>query len=88
MRIRASWRSGSPLLAGQAPPQQNYLHIPAESSQTHIAIAFRGAAYNHPDYFQLRGAVGVLSDGMSSRLFLEIRNRLTEAYQEIMRMQV
>jgi predicted Zn-dependent peptidase len=30
-------------------------------------------AYNHPDYFKARGAVGVLSDGMSSRLFTEVR---------------
>ena len=31
--------------------------------------------YSHPDYFQIRGAVGVLSDGMSSRLFTEVREK-------------
>ena len=49
------------------------LHISHPSSQTHIGIAFDAIPYSHPDYFQLRGAIGVLSDGMSSRLFTEVR---------------
>lgn len=48
-------------------------HLPHDSSQTHIAVAFPCVPYSHPDYFQARGAVGVLSDGMSSRLFTEVR---------------
>jgi predicted Zn-dependent peptidase len=36
--------------------------------------------YSHDDYFQARGAVGVLSDGMSSRLFTEIRENRGLAY--------
>jgi predicted Zn-dependent peptidase len=48
-------------------------HIPHESAQTHIGVAFPSVAYADPDYFQARGAVGVLSDGMSSRLFTEVR---------------
>jgi predicted Zn-dependent peptidase len=47
--------------------------LPHESSQTHIGIAYPAVPYAHPDYFQARGAVGVLSDGMSSRLFTEVR---------------
>ena len=31
--------------------------------------------YRHPDYFQAWGAVGVLSGGMSARLFTEVRER-------------
>ena len=49
------------------------LHIVHPSSQTHIGIAFDAIPYSHPDYFQLRGAIGALSDGMSSRLFTEVR---------------
>ena len=48
-------------------------HIPHESHQTHIGIAFPTVPYRHPDYYRARGAVGVLSDGLSSRLFHEVR---------------
>ncbi len=52
---------------------RSYFHIPHESSQTQIAIAYPSVHYGDPDYYQARGAVGVLSDGMSSRLFTEVR---------------
>ncbi len=50
-------------------------HIGHESSQTHIGVAYPSVPYSHPNYFQARGAVGVLSDGMSSRLFTEVREK-------------
>lgn len=56
-------------------PTTKYLHIEHESSQTHIGLAYASVPYSHPDYFQARGAVGVLSDGMSSRLFTEVREK-------------
>lgn len=68
-----------------APPKekkglQKYAHIQADSSQTHIGIAFQGQSYSSSDYFPLRGAVGVLGDGMSSRLFTEVREKRGLAY--------
>jgi predicted Zn-dependent peptidase len=57
------------------PPQRRYEHLRVDSAQTHIGIAFDAVPYSHPDYFQIRGAVGVLSDGMSSRLFTEVREK-------------
>ena len=53
----------------------SYFHIAHESSQTHIAIAYPSVPYSDPQYYQARGAVGVLSDGMSSRLFDEVREK-------------
>ncbi len=50
-------------------------HIPFPSKQTHIGIAWPGVAYDDDDWFLARGAVGVLSDGMSSRLFREVREK-------------
>ncbi len=50
-------------------------HIAHDSEQTHIAIAFPGVAYSHEDYYLNRGAIGVLSGGMSSRLFTEVREK-------------
>ncbi len=51
------------------------LHIPFESQQSHIGLACPSIPYNHPDYYLARTAVGILSDGMSSRLFAELRER-------------
>jgi predicted Zn-dependent peptidase len=50
-------------------------HLQHDSQQTHIALAYDAVAYNHPDYYQGRGLVGILSDGMSSRLFAEVREK-------------
>ena len=51
------------------------LHIPFESHQSHIGVACPSLTYRDPDYFLARAAAGVLSDGMSSRLFAELRER-------------
>jgi len=59
----------------ETPASGNHRHLAHESSQTHIGVAFSSVPYSHPDYFQARGAVGVLSDGMSSRLFTEVREK-------------
>jgi predicted Zn-dependent peptidase len=50
-------------------------HLQHESNQTQIGIGYDSLPYNHPDYFQAWGAVGVLSGGMSSRLFTEVREK-------------
>jgi predicted Zn-dependent peptidase len=74
-RLFGDWQAIAhpPPEATQQPRQ--YKHLEVESSQTHIGIALDAVPYSHPDYFQIRGAVGVLSDGMSSRLFTEIREK-------------
>lgn len=50
-------------------------HLSHESNQTQIGIAFHSVPYRHPDYFRASGAVGVLSGGMSARLFTEVREK-------------
>jgi predicted Zn-dependent peptidase len=50
-------------------------HLPYQSNQTQIGIAYPAVPYRDPDYFQAWGAVGVLSGGMSARLFTEVRER-------------
>ncbi len=57
----------------ETPAEHVSTHIQHESSQMHIGVAFPSVPYRHPDYYQARAAIGVLSDGMSSRLFTEIR---------------
>ena len=52
-----------------------YEHISQESSQTHIAFSFDAAPFRDKDFYLLRAGVGVLSDGMSSRLFDRVREQ-------------
>jgi predicted Zn-dependent peptidase len=59
----------------ETPAGRGYEHVSSESSQTHICIAFDSVPYHHKDYIQSRGAVGVMSDGVSSRLFTEVREK-------------
>ena len=55
-------------------------HIEHDSLQTQIGVGFEGVPYAHSDYYQARCAVGVLSDGMSARLFTEVREKRGLAY--------
>ena len=74
-RLFGDWKVAAAASIEETPPERRYLHIATESNQTHIGIALEGLSYSHPDYFQIRGAVGCLSDGMSSRLFTEVREK-------------
>ncbi len=50
-------------------------HISHESTQTHIGIAYPAVPYGADNYYQSWAAVNVLSGGMSSRLFTEVREK-------------
>lgn len=69
------WAARDGAVIAQAPPRRAYAHVPFESNQTQIGIAYASVPYRHPDYFRAFGAVGVLSGGMSARLFTEVRER-------------
>ena len=56
-------------------PQSGIHHIDFDSNQTHIALAWPCPSYEDPEYYLARCAIGVLSDGMSSRLFREVREK-------------
>jgi predicted Zn-dependent peptidase len=72
-RLFADWpaRAGGEL--AEVPGDRRPRHLPHDSAQTHIGVTYPSVPYAHADYFQARAAVGVLSDGMSSRLFTEVR---------------
>lgn len=50
-------------------------HIPHESTQTQIGIAYDSVPYSDPGYYAAWAAVSVLSGGMSARLFTEVREK-------------
>jgi predicted Zn-dependent peptidase len=67
---------------GEAPPQptpgargEKRAHLAKELAQTQIALAYASVPVGDPDYYAAMGAVHVLSGGMSSRLFTEIREK-------------
>src|SRR5262249_25460824 len=62
-----TFTSGQPLPAPQ--------HLECDSNQTHIGVAYDSIPYRDPNYFEAWAAVGVLSGGMSSRLFTEVREK-------------
>jgi predicted Zn-dependent peptidase len=50
-------------------------HIHKDTQQTQIALAFPSVPVTDPDYYNARAAASVLSGGMSSRLFTEVREK-------------
>ena len=62
-----------PLKVGKQPAKR--AHLPKETQQTQIAIAYPSVPIGHPDYYAALGAVNVLSGGMSARLFTEVREK-------------
>ena len=50
-------------------------HLDHESTQTHIGVAYPAVPYGADNYYQAWAAVSVLSGGMSSRLFTEVREK-------------
>ncbi len=50
-------------------------HLAKETNQTQITVAYPTAPFTSPDFYPARGAIGVLSGGMSARLFTEVREK-------------
>jgi predicted Zn-dependent peptidase len=74
-RLLGDWPrlNESKVREGAAGPHRH--HLSHESNQTQIGLAYPSVAYQDPAYFIASAAVGVLGDGMSSRLFTEVRER-------------
>jgi predicted Zn-dependent peptidase len=71
----ADWQPGDACQPADQPPVKTSPHNEFASNQCHIGIAFPTVPYSHPQYLQAWAAIGVLSDGMSSRLFTEVREK-------------
>lgn len=50
-------------------------HEDTPGSQVHVAICYPSAPFRHADYYAALAAAGVLSGGMGSRLFTEVREK-------------
>jgi predicted Zn-dependent peptidase len=74
-RTLGAWRQQpeEPIVAKPAPIK--YRHLDFSANQTQVGIAYPTVPYRDEQYFTAWGAVGVLSGGMSARLFTEVRER-------------
>ena len=78
-----SWHKGVPRTYY---PSKNEQHQPKlrveqrDTEQVHLCLAVPGLSLNHPDRFVLDLLSVILGEGMSSRLFLEIREKQGLAY--------
>jgi predicted Zn-dependent peptidase len=71
----SDWKGGADpsLTLGPAPGRR--AHLEKQLEQTQIALAYPSVPVGHADYYAALGAVNVLSGGMGSRLFTEIREK-------------
>ncbi len=69
------WRSAAPPPVRARHPLGGVTHVRKESAQEHIALAHKAVPISGRRYFPARLAETVLSRGMSSRLFTEVREK-------------
>ncbi len=69
------WQSTEVPAIVESTPETKDAHTHYDSNQCHLGIAFPSVPYRDPDYLRAWAAVGVLSGGMSSRLFTEVREK-------------
>ncbi|MCI0463750.1 MAG: insulinase family protein [Gemmataceae bacterium] len=74
-RLFGDWMPQEPPALRLRKPLAGRAHLPKETTQTQIAIAYPSVPFGHPDYYAAQGAVHVLSGGMGARLFTEVREK-------------
>ncbi len=72
-QLLADWQGTALPLPKATPAPGGTLHIPHESTQTHLAIAYPAVSVSDPDYYAAWAATSILGGGSSSRLFTEVR---------------
>lgn len=74
-KLFGGWAAGEDREPAAGPSMAQTEHIQKETTQTQIGIAYPSVPFGHADYYAALGAVNVLSGGMSSRLFTEVREK-------------
>jgi predicted Zn-dependent peptidase len=74
-RLFSDWPRGENHEVTPADHTPKSEHLPKDTQQTQIALAFPSVPVGHADYYAARAAAAVLSGGMSSRLFTEVREK-------------
>jgi predicted Zn-dependent peptidase len=74
-RLFGDWEPGPAPTLKLRKPAAKKAHLPKDTTQTQIGIAYPSVPFGHTEYYAAQGAVNVLSGGMSSRLFTEVREK-------------
>jgi predicted Zn-dependent peptidase len=74
-RLFGGWTKGAACELVMEPHTPHSTHLHKDTQQTQIALAFGSVPVGHPDYYAARAMASVLSGGMSSRLFNEVREK-------------
>jgi len=74
-RLFGDWAVQPKTTVTESEPHSRQHHIAHDANQTQIGIAYSSVPYDDDDFFRAWAAVGVLSGGMSSRLFTEVREK-------------
>ena len=69
------WSVAAPDACETQPAARGITHIPKDSAQAHITLAHATVTLTDDQYYAARLATTVLSGGMSSRLFTEVREK-------------
>jgi predicted Zn-dependent peptidase len=70
-----SWNGQAAVDVPEGKCQSTYYHVKNEGAQVHIGLMYSSVNYQHKDYYKALAAVGVLSGGMGSRRFTEVREK-------------
>jgi predicted Zn-dependent peptidase len=74
-KLFGKWKGGDVPALKLSPGKGGTSHITKDTQQVQIGIAYPSVTYGHKDFYAAIGAVNVLSGGMSSRLFTEVREK-------------
>jgi predicted Zn-dependent peptidase len=75
-KLFGAWTGSAPQPgAPQHVAEPVYVHLPQETAQQHIGVAWPGVPSDDPFNYDYRIAMSVLSGGMGARLFTEVREK-------------
>ncbi|MCY2941942.1 MAG: pitrilysin family protein [Planctomycetota bacterium] len=74
-KLFGKWKGSDVPALKLSPGKGGKNHISKDTQQVQIGIAYPSVTYGHKDFYAAIGAVNVLSGGMSSRLFTEVREK-------------
>jgi predicted Zn-dependent peptidase len=74
-KLFGDWKSDGTHPPELLPPVRGNSHLPKDTTQTQITIAYPSVPFGHDDYYAALGAVQILSGGMGARLFTEVREK-------------
>ena len=80
VRCRSPSEPAPKLKPAPKPSKTRVKLLGKRTEQAHVCIGWRGVPQVHPDKYQLDMLNAVLGEGMSSRLFLELREKRALAY--------